>query len=69
MLAGNFRAMLTPEKWKRLSLPYLIERFNLFEKAGDNGLTEEEKKRYEYLDKVLDRLFHRFLKHYPSRKK
>jgi hypothetical protein len=39
------------------------EEIVLWEKAQDNGLTDEEKKRLEYLGKVLDRLLKRFLKH------
>jgi hypothetical protein len=54
---------LNSEKWKRLSGPLYVEELKLVEKAQDSGLTEEEKKRLEYIGKVLDRLLARFLKH------
>jgi hypothetical protein len=54
--------MLTSEKWKRLSHPYYTEELILKDKAEDNGLTEEERRRLEYLKKVLARFLNRFLK-------
>lgn len=60
--------MLTREKWQRITGPLYSEEFNLLQKEEDTGLTEEEKRRLEHVQKVLNRLVARFLKHSkPSR--
>ena len=56
--------MLTSEKWKELSRPLYVEEIELREKAQDVGLTVEEKARLDYLGKLVNRFFSRFLKHY-----
>lgn len=52
---------MSEQDWRQQSGPHYTRIFELYAKAEDNGLTDDERQEMEDLDQKVDELFREFL--------